>query len=64
MIVSPSFLSYYEDFKQVLMDEIAAFAQKFDEGVKVGEERGRQEGIQIGHEKGRKEREFEVAKPT
>ncbi|BAO99396.1 putative uncharacterized protein [Wolbachia endosymbiont of Cimex lectularius] len=29
----------YEQRKKRLMDEIAAFAQKFDEGVKVGEER-------------------------
>jgi len=48
----------YEQRKKRLMDGIAAFAQKFDEGVKVGEERG----IRIGHEKGRKEREIEVAK--
>ena len=43
----------YEQRKKRLMDEIAAFAQKFDEGVKVGEERG----IRIGHEKGREEGE-------
>ena len=43
----------YEQRKKRLMDEIAAFAQKFDEGVKVGEERG----ILIGHEKGREEGE-------
>ncbi|WP_253302975.1 Rpn family recombination-promoting nuclease/putative transposase [Wolbachia endosymbiont of Phyllotreta cruciferae] len=52
----------YEQRKKRLMDEIAAFAQKFDEGVKVGEEKG----ILIGHEKGRaegrKERDIEVAK--
>ncbi|RDD34025.1 hypothetical protein Wcon_01941 [Wolbachia endosymbiont of Cylisticus convexus] len=35
------------------MDEIAAFAEKFDEGLRVGEERG----IQIGHEKGKAEGE-------
>ncbi|WP_264719190.1 Rpn family recombination-promoting nuclease/putative transposase [Wolbachia endosymbiont (group A) of Lasioglossum morio] len=43
----------YEQRKKRLMDEIAAFAQKFDEGVKVGEEKG----ILIGHEKGREEGE-------
>ena len=43
----------YGQRKKRLMDEIAAFAQKFDEGVKVGEERG----IRIGHEKGREEGE-------
>ncbi|MBD0392163.1 transposase, partial [Wolbachia endosymbiont of Pentalonia nigronervosa] len=52
----------YEQRKKRLMDEIAAFAQKFDDGVRVGEERG----ILIGHEKGkkegRKERDIEVAK--
>jgi predicted transposase/invertase (TIGR01784 family) len=26
------------------MDEIAAFAQKFDDGVRVGEEKGKKEG--------------------
>ncbi|RZF43210.1 hypothetical protein LSTR_LSTR009014 [Laodelphax striatellus] len=45
----------YEQMKKRIMDEVAAFAQKFDEGLKVGQERGRQEGIQIGHEKGRVE---------
>lgn len=42
----------YEQMKNPIMDEIAAFAQKSDEGVKVGEERGRQEGILIDHQKG------------
>ncbi|MFP3024010.1 MAG: transposase, partial [Wolbachia sp.] len=56
----------YEQMKKRIMDEIAAFAQKFDEGLRLGQEKGRQEGIQIGHEKGRvegrKERDIEVAK--
>ncbi|MFP3028143.1 MAG: Rpn family recombination-promoting nuclease/putative transposase, partial [Wolbachia sp.] len=60
----------YEQMKKRIMDEIAAFAQKFDEGLRVGEERGiqighekgRQEGIQIGHEKGKIEGKIEVAK--
>ncbi len=56
----------YEQMKKRIMDEIAAFAQKFDEGVKVGHEKGREEGILIGHEKGReegrKEEKIEVAK--
>ncbi|WP_246210276.1 hypothetical protein [Wolbachia endosymbiont of Atemnus politus] len=41
----------YEQGKKRLMDEMAALAEKFDEDVRVGEERG----IQIGHEKGRAE---------
>ncbi len=48
----------YEQMKKRIMDEVAALAQKFDEGLKVGQEQGRQEGIQIGHEKGK----IEVAK--
>jgi predicted transposase/invertase (TIGR01784 family) len=52
----------YEQRKKRLMDEVAAFAQKFDEGVKVGEERGRQEGIQIGEERGEKQAKIVVAK--
>ncbi|WP_425384385.1 Rpn family recombination-promoting nuclease/putative transposase [Wolbachia endosymbiont (group B) of Eupithecia inturbata] len=48
----------YEQMKKRIMDEIAAFAQKFDEGLRVGEERG----IQIGHEKGKIEGKIEVAK--
>lgn len=44
----------YEQMKKRIMDEIAAFAQNFDEGLRVGEERG----IQIGHQKGK----IEVAK--
>ncbi len=48
----------YEQRKKRIMDEIAAFAEKFDEGLRLGHERG----ILIGHEKGRKEREIEVAK--
>ncbi|KAB2977918.1 MULTISPECIES: Rpn family recombination-promoting nuclease/putative transposase [unclassified Wolbachia] len=48
----------YEQMKKRIMDEIAALAQKFDEGLKVGQEKGRQEGIQIGREKGK----IEVAK--
>ncbi len=52
----------YEQMKKRIMDEIAAFAQKFDEGLKVGQEKGRQEGIQIGHEKGKIEGKIEVAK--
>lgn len=48
--------------KKRIMDEMAAFAQKFDEGLRVGQEKG----IKIGHEKGRvegrKERDIEVAK--
>ncbi|WP_339047307.1 Rpn family recombination-promoting nuclease/putative transposase [Candidatus Mesenet endosymbiont of Phosphuga atrata] len=38
----------YEQRKKRLMDEIAALAEKFDEGLKVGHE----QGIQIGQEKG------------
>ncbi len=52
----------YEQMKKRIMDEIAALAQKFDEGLKVGQEKGRQEGIQIGHEKGKIEGKIEVAK--
>lgn len=41
--------------------EIAVFAEKFDESIRVGHvkgrQEGRQEGILIGHEKGRKEGE-------
>ncbi|MCJ7475730.1 MAG: Rpn family recombination-promoting nuclease/putative transposase, partial [Wolbachia endosymbiont of Homalodisca vitripennis] len=48
----------YEQMKKRIMDEIAALAQKFDEGLKVGQEKGRQEGIQIGHQKGK----IEIAK--
>ncbi|MFP3032041.1 MAG: Rpn family recombination-promoting nuclease/putative transposase, partial [Wolbachia sp.] len=48
----------YEQMKKRIMDEIAAFAQKFDEGLRIGEERG----IQIGHEKGKIEGKIEVAK--
>ncbi|RDD34741.1 Transposase [Wolbachia endosymbiont of Cylisticus convexus] len=48
----------YEQRKKRIMDEIAAFAEKFDEGLRVGEERG----IQIGHEKGKIEGKIEVAK--
>ncbi|WP_353278282.1 Rpn family recombination-promoting nuclease/putative transposase [Wolbachia endosymbiont (group B) of Longitarsus flavicornis] len=47
----------YEQMKKRIMDEVAALAQKFDEGLKVGQEKGRQEGIQIGHQKGREEGE-------
>ncbi|WP_341811032.1 Rpn family recombination-promoting nuclease/putative transposase [Wolbachia endosymbiont (group A) of Andrena bucephala] len=60
----------YEQRKKRIMDEIAAFAQKFDEGVKVGEERGilighekgRAEGIKMGEEKGEKQAKIAVAK--
>ncbi len=52
----------YEQMKKRIMDEIAAFAQKFDEGLKVGEERGFQIGHQKGRAEGRKERDIEVAK--
>ncbi|MGX9892280.1 Rpn family recombination-promoting nuclease/putative transposase [Wolbachia endosymbiont of Protocalliphora sialia] len=45
----------YEQMKKRIMDEVAALAQKFDEGLKVGQEKGRQEGILIGHEKGKAE---------
>lgn len=45
----------YEQMKKRIMDEIAAFAQKFDEGLRLGQEKGRQEGILIGHEKGKQE---------
>ncbi len=38
----------YEQMKKRIMDEIDAFAQKFDEGVRVGHEKGRQEGRQEG----------------
>ncbi|KAB2977747.1 MULTISPECIES: Rpn family recombination-promoting nuclease/putative transposase [unclassified Wolbachia] len=51
----------YEQRKKRIMDEIAAFAEKFDEGIRLGHakgrQEGRQEGIKIGHEKGRKEGE-------
>ncbi|MFP3030284.1 MAG: Rpn family recombination-promoting nuclease/putative transposase, partial [Wolbachia sp.] len=40
----------YEQMKKRIMDEVAALAQKFDEGLKVG------------HEKGRQEEKIEVAK--
>ncbi|MCJ7475489.1 MAG: transposase, partial [Wolbachia endosymbiont of Homalodisca vitripennis] len=52
----------YEQMKKRIMDEVAALAQKFDEGLKVGQEKGRQEGIQIGHQKGKIEGKIEVAK--
>ncbi|WP_264376172.1 Rpn family recombination-promoting nuclease/putative transposase [Wolbachia endosymbiont (group B) of Sphaerophoria taeniata] len=52
----------YEQMKKRIMDEIAAFAQKFDEGLKVGQEKGRQEGIQIGEEKGEMKAKIAVAK--
>ncbi|MFP3030403.1 MAG: Rpn family recombination-promoting nuclease/putative transposase, partial [Wolbachia sp.] len=56
----------YEQMKKRIMDEIAAFAEKFDEGLRLGQEKGRQEGrqegIQIGHEKGKIEGKIEVAK--
>ncbi|MDG7057252.1 MAG: Rpn family recombination-promoting nuclease/putative transposase [Wolbachia endosymbiont of Penenirmus auritus] len=59
------FIAYEQEIKRI-RDEKAVLAQKLDdardEGIQIGEERGRQEGIQIGHEKGRKEREIEVAK--
>ncbi|KLT21813.1 PD-(D/E)XK nuclease family transposase [Wolbachia endosymbiont of Armadillidium vulgare str. wVulC] len=45
----------YEQRKKRIMDEIAAFAEKFDEGLRLGQEKGRLEGIQIGHQKGRAE---------
>lgn len=44
------------------MDEVAALAQKFDEGLRVDQEKGRQEGILIGHQKGKIEGKIEVAK--
>lgn len=44
----------YEQMKKRIMDEIAALAQKFDEGLKVGQEKDRQEG--------RQEEKIEVAK--
>ncbi|MDN5247831.1 MAG: Rpn family recombination-promoting nuclease/putative transposase [Wolbachia endosymbiont of Tyrophagus putrescentiae] len=47
-------LMAYDQGKKRLMDELAALAEKFDEGIKVGEQRGREEG--------RKEREIEVVK--
>jgi len=48
----------YEQMKKRIMDEVAAFAQKFDEGLRVGEERG----IPIGYQKGKIEGKIEVAK--
>ncbi len=33
----------YEQMKKRITDEMAAFAQKFDEGLRVGQEKGRQE---------------------
>ncbi|WP_423349134.1 Rpn family recombination-promoting nuclease/putative transposase [Wolbachia sp. wLmal] len=48
----------YEQMKKRIMDEIAALAQKFDEGLRIGEQRG----IQIGREKGKIEGKIEVAK--
>ncbi|MFP3032787.1 MAG: transposase, partial [Wolbachia sp.] len=51
----------YEQMKKRIMDEIAAFAQKFDEGLKVGQEKGRLEGILIGEEKGEMKAKIAVA---
>ncbi len=33
----------YEQMKKRIMDEVAALAQKFDEGLRLGQEKGRQE---------------------
>lgn len=33
----------YEQMKKLITDEMAAFAQKFDEGLRVGQEKSRQE---------------------
>ncbi|MCM1001371.1 MAG: transposase, partial [Wolbachia endosymbiont of Melophagus ovinus] len=55
------FIAYEQEIKRI-RDEKAVLAQKLDdardEGIQIGEERGRQEGIKIGAKKGK----IEVAK--
>ncbi|WCR54443.1 MAG: hypothetical protein PG981_001465 [Wolbachia endosymbiont of Ctenocephalides orientis wCori] len=63
-------LREYEQGEKWRLDELAAFAERFDEGVKIGkkegiqivEERGREQGIQIGEELGKIAEKVEVAK--
>ncbi|MGL9718923.1 MAG: Rpn family recombination-promoting nuclease/putative transposase, partial [Wolbachia sp.] len=52
----------YEWNKKNENDNVSCLNQKFNEGIKVGQEKGREEGIQIGEEKGREAEKIEVAK--
>lgn len=52
----------YEQMKKRIMDEVAALAQKFDEGLRVGHEKGRAEGKQEDREEGKKQAKIAIVR--